>query len=122
MRHQIAGKQSKPLDEYLQDRKIFQDWQRDSSSLFDNRPVITTVIKILPMVMEKELSEMQQYVVSEVYLKGRTVTEVAREMGVNKSTISRCATRGLSNLYRIMKYVLLACNRLQGVLEEDECE
>ena len=51
MRHQIAGSQSDSLEEYLQDRKIFQDWQRDSSSLFDNRPVITTVIKMLPVVM-----------------------------------------------------------------------
>lgn len=122
MRRQLEGSQSQTLEEYLQDRQIFQDWQRDSSSLFDNGAVIDTVMEMLPLVMEGELSEMQRYVVTQVYMNGRTVTEVAREMGVNKSTISRCAARGLNNLYRMMRYILLACNRLQGVLEEDECE
>lgn len=54
-------------------------------------------------VMENELTQSQRDTVAAV-LSGRTIREIARERGVNPSTVSRTFSRGFERLRRFLRY------------------
>ena len=51
----------------------------------------------------KQLEPRQRYLISEVYLKGRSQKEIATEEGVCKSAISHTLARAEKNLRKILK-------------------
>jgi len=53
--------------------------------------------------MENELTQSQRDTVAAV-LSGRTIREIARERGVNPSTVSRTFSRGFERLRRFLRY------------------
>lgn len=55
-------------------------------------------------VMANELTEKQRRAVEDYYLHGKRIPEMAREYGVNKSTVSRTLRRAMGKLRRFMKY------------------
>lgn len=58
----------------------------------------------LRQVMERELTEKQRRVVEDYYLKGKGITQIAREYGRNKSTVSRNLARAMEKLRRYLRY------------------
>lgn len=54
--------------------------------------------------IKNELTDCQREVVEEFYFKGKTVTVIAKEKGVNKSTVSRHLKRARVKLERCLKY------------------
>ena len=54
--------------------------------------------------MEEELSENQRRVLRGYYVEHRTIPELAREKGVNKSTICRTLQRAEAKLRRVLRY------------------
>ena len=55
-------------------------------------------------VIREELTELQRYTIVEVYFGKRTLTDIARERGVNKSTVCRTLKRAEEKLRRFLKY------------------
>lgn len=55
-------------------------------------------------VIQEELTETQRQVLMAYYFQERTVTQIAEERGVNKSTISRTLRRAEDRLKRFLKY------------------
>ena len=55
-------------------------------------------------VMEAELTETQRQVLSGYYLQKKNIPQLARERGVNKSTICRTLQRAERRLRRVLKY------------------
>lgn len=55
-------------------------------------------------VFERELTPCQQRVVQAVYFENRRVTDVARELGVSKSTVSRTLLRARERFRRCLRY------------------
>lgn len=58
----------------------------------------------LRRAMNTELTESQRAVVTDFYFGGRTVTEIAAERGVNKSTVSRQLKRSREKLRTVLRY------------------
>lgn len=56
------------------------------------------------MVMEHELTEVQRRAVQGYYFEGRTVRSMARELGVQPSSVSRAIQRGLKRMARCLRY------------------
>ena len=55
-------------------------------------------------VMEAELPETQRQVLSGYYLEKKNIPQLARERGVNKSTVCRTLQRAERRLRRFLKY------------------
>lgn len=55
-------------------------------------------------VIREELTPLQRETLTAHYMQNRTVTEIARDRGVNKSTVCRTLKRAEDRLRRFLKY------------------
>ena len=60
--------------------------------------------KRVQRVIEEELTPLQKEVLIAYYIQGQSITEIARDRGVHKSTISRTLHRAEEKLRRLLKY------------------
>ena len=61
-------------------------------------------LKRLRRVIDAELTEKQRQAVIGYYMEGKNIPALAREYGVNKSTISRTLKRAEDRMRRCLKY------------------
>ena len=61
-------------------------------------------MKRVQRVIEEELTPLQREALIAYYIQGQTIPEIARERGVQKSTISRTLHRAEEKLRRFLKY------------------
>ena len=61
-------------------------------------------MKRIRRVIEEELTPIQREVLLAYYIQDLHVTEIARDRGVNKSTISRTLRRAEDKLRRYLRY------------------
>ena len=61
-------------------------------------------IKRVQRVIQEELTPLQREALIAYYFQERTITEIAEERGVNKSTVCRTLHRAEEKLRRYLKY------------------
>ena len=61
-------------------------------------------IKRVNRVIAEELTPVQREVLLEFYIQNRKITEIARDRGVHKSTVSRTLKRAEGKLRRYLRY------------------
>ncbi len=61
-------------------------------------------LKRVQRVIDGELTPIQREVVTAYYFQGLSIPQIARERGVNKSTVSRALRRGEERLRKCLKY------------------
>ena len=61
-------------------------------------------LKRVRRVIEEELTPAQREILTAFYFQKLTITQIARDRGVNKSTICRTLHRAEENLRRFLKY------------------
>ena len=61
-------------------------------------------LKRVQRVIKEELTPLQREALVAYYFQEQTITEIARERGVNKSTVSRTLRRAEEKLRRYLKY------------------
>ena len=61
-------------------------------------------MKRVHRVIEEELTPLQREALIAYYIQGRTIPQIARERGVQKSTISRTLHRAEDKLRRFLRY------------------
>ena len=55
-------------------------------------------------VIDNELTEKQQEVIRAFYFEEKSISEIAAERGVNKSSVSRCLNRAEKKVRLCLKY------------------
>ena len=61
-------------------------------------------LKRIRRIIDNELTQNQQEILLSFYFRGMTVTEIAKERGVHKSTVSRTLRRAEEQLRRYLQY------------------
>ena len=61
-------------------------------------------IKRVQRVIREELTELQRQTLTAYYFQQQTIPQIARERGVNKSTVSRTLRRAEEKLRRYLRY------------------
>jgi RNA polymerase sigma factor (sigma-70 family) len=61
-------------------------------------------LKRVQRVIREELTPLQRYTLLAYYFENQTMAQIARDRGVNKSTICRTLHRAEENLRRYLKY------------------
>ena len=62
--------------------------------------------KILSMAVLNELTERQRICIVDYYLNGKKEKEIAKELGLHPSTVSRTLERARERLRRYLRYTL----------------
>ena len=86
------------------DRAGLQTWLRAQSG--DNSQRRQRLLRNLPRAVAAELTPRQRQMVDMQFQEELTVTEIARRLGVNKSTVSRCLRRARQRLYSRLRFTL----------------
>lgn len=92
------------LDMRGEDRAAYDCFTQGES----NSAKLSRASSLMGKIIENELTEKQRRYVLGHYFEGRTVTDIAREDGVNKSTVSRTLARGKKRIENSLKYVMQA--------------
>lgn len=58
----------------------------------------------LRRILQEELTELQRYTLMAYYFRRMTIPQIARERGVNKSTVTRTLHRAEEKVKRFLKY------------------
>lgn len=69
-----------------------------------NEKQILYLKRQLHKAMESELTDRQRDIVRSFYFEGKSVTDIAASMGVNKSTVSRHLKRSREKLKNVLSY------------------
>lgn len=88
----------------LVDLVSLQQWQKSSGE--DNHQRLERLLRQLPVAVAEELTPRQQQLLRMFYYDGKTVTVIARELAVNKSTVSRTLHRAQERLRKSLRYAL----------------
>lgn len=79
-------------------------WTRQNAS--DNTEQLDRLRRNLRQAREHELTPRQREMLSLYFDQGMTIPQIAGELGVNRSTVSRTLQRAKDRLYRCLRYAL----------------
>lgn len=70
----------------------------------DNRAELKKMSVAVHFALRHELTDRQKCCVSLYYFEGRKIPEIARMLGLNKSTVSRHLKKGRAAMKRVVSY------------------
>lgn len=79
-------------------------WKQDQAG--DNSARRARILQNLPIAVERELTPRQREILRMRFSDDMTVSEIAAELDVCKSTVSRSLARSLERLYKALRYSL----------------
>ena len=79
-------------------------WLRENADTNDDQ--LSRLRRNLRLAREQELTPRQQQVVTLYFDRGMSMPQIARELGVTSSTVSRTLRRAKAHLYRCLRYGL----------------
>ena len=69
-----------------------------------SRPSHKTQMDRLRQVIEEELTKKQREVIMAYYFQDKTITQIAAERGIHKSSVCRCLHRAEARVRRCLRY------------------
>ena len=105
-----GGAAAVPADRYhtplnRRDNEFWGDmaaWERENGE--DNSEQLERLRRNMRRVRQKELTPRQQEMLHLYYDLGLSIPQIAREKGLNNSTVSRTLARGREKLKRYLQY------------------
>ena len=79
-------------------------WLRENAN--DNSELLQRLQQNLRRARQQELTPRQQELLSLYYDRGMTMPQIARQLGLHVSTVSRTIQRATRRLYRCLRYAL----------------
>ena len=79
-------------------------WLKSAFGSEDSSGFSHKVGHLIKEVMDEELTDIQRHAVKEFYYNGKTITQIAKERGVNKSTVSRNLKVARNKIGLALKY------------------
>ena len=79
-------------------------WMREHAE--DNSDQLERLRRNLRRAREQELTPRQREILALYYDRGLKMPQIARKLGVNRSTVSRTVKRAKQRLYRCLRYAL----------------
>lgn len=88
----------------LIDLGSLQHWQKTIGG--DNSQRLERLVHYLPIAIAEELTPRQQQLLRMFYYDGKSVSAIAQELAVNKSTVTRTLQRAQDRLRKSLRYAL----------------
>lgn len=110
------------LSQEICDRSAFRSWSEQaflSPEEERGRQTTCRLAQALDVIIQEELTPPQRQVLERYWFEGEKLAQIARELGQNRSSVSRTLRRAQKNIYGSLKYAVLA---LRGEAQEQEQE
>lgn len=72
------------VEEYMSDKNVFED-----NGFDEQRILVKSISKVLPLIIENELTQRQNLCLRMFYIFGKSQAEIARELKLSQPTVSR---------------------------------
>lgn len=82
----------------------YESWTRSQSDSETDIPYRTNLHSLLHTVIDNELTDIEKYTIENHYFENKTVSEIAFDLGVNPSTVTRTISRAERKIEKFMKY------------------
>lgn len=108
------------LSQEICDRSAFRSWSEQaflSPEEERGRQTTCRLAQALDVIIQEELTPPQRQVLERYWFDGEKIAQIARELGQNRSSVSRTLRRAQKNIYGSLKYAVLA---LRGEAQEQE--
>ena len=79
-------------------------WKQERTG--DNQDRIRRLLSNPPLAVQQELTPRQREILQLRFTGGMSVSDIAQQLGVNKSTVSRSLARSMERLYKSLRYSL----------------
>lgn len=89
-------------DEIAFKEEAYKMWQQQGAT--SNTDNIQFAKQVLHLAINSELTNTQKKYINEYYINGLNTQQIAIKYGIDKSTVSRTINRGLSKLFRVLRY------------------
>ena len=80
--------------------------QWKNSSYSEKRSRLERLAKQLPHALEEELTPRQRQLITMYFFEGKNMTQIAEELHLSISTVSRSITRAMERLFRSLRHFL----------------
>ncbi|MCL2088388.1 MAG: sigma-70 family RNA polymerase sigma factor [Oscillospiraceae bacterium] len=87
--------------------ELVSDYISSPQAGVSNSTKIEHARQVIRQAIKADLSPRQKQIVCLYYSDGLNTVQIARELGLNKSTVSRTLKRGINNLQKHLKYIRL---------------
>lgn len=77
-------------------------WIRQNAP--DNSEQHERILRNLPKVMKNELTPRQRQMVEMYFFQRKNIPAIEKELGIDRSTVSRTLHRGMDRIRRFLKY------------------
>ncbi len=108
------------LSQEICDQSAFRSWSEQaflSPEEERGRQTTCRLAQALDVIIQEELTPPQRQVLERYWFDGEKLAQIARELGQNRSSVSRTLRRAQKNIYGSLKYAVLA---LRGEAQEQE--
>ncbi len=97
----MSRKQKLTLNDKIDSNIAFMRYNSGLSNAND----IEKMKKFVSVALNKSVTNMQRYCITEYYINNKLVKEIASELNVNSSTVTRHIQRGIKNIKKISNYI-----------------
>lgn len=99
----VWKREGKLASEISLDQKAYMTWVLSDRE--DNSAETRTEKTILMRIIQEQLTDKQREYLIEFFVNEKSQCEIAKERGLNKSTVSVGINRALDNIHKYLKYV-----------------
>ncbi len=85
------------------DKAALRRWQEDGG---DNSRQLQRLLELLPLAVEQELTPRQREILDMRFRRGMRPSEIAEELGISRSAVSRSMSRSVDKLFHALRYSL----------------
>ncbi len=94
------------VEEYMTDKSKYEDNEFD-----EQRILVRSMSKVLPMIIENELTPRQSLCLRLFYVHKKSQAEIARELKLSQPTVSKHITTAKSITNRYLRYCYYCVNK-----------
>ena len=91
-------------------RYSYECWTRSEADSLSVIPYKIGVPDVLKVIIDNELTECEKTVITMHYFENKKISQIANELCVNPSTVTRTVFRAERKIEKFMKYALFVMN------------
>lgn len=113
MRHKLVR-----LYNFLDEEKAFNDFMMGEQSYGDNSEELRKLLEVVMLIIDNELTKPQRKCMIEYFLNDKGMPQLAQEMGVHVSVVSRHIKKAKRTILKLLKYSKVVDKYVQAKSED----
>lgn len=88
------------------DKRALEEWEREQAMITQGKRRTVELSALLDDVINEDLAAGERRVIVEHWFNGKKLADIAREFGVNRSSVVRTYGKAMGKIERILRHVV----------------